>query len=161
MISKVMEKMITFSDGNIHDIDHLIRVWAYAKTMGELERLDPGTQKILEVAALTHDIACPLCREKYGNTNGRRQEEEGEPMVRKFLKDSDLSAEEIDRVAFLVGHHHTFTEIDGVDWQILVEADYLANAMENNYNEQNIRNFLDKVAKTDSGRRLISEVFCI
>ena len=104
---------------------------------------------------------CPLCREKYGNTNGRRQEEEGEPMVRKFLKDSDLSAEEIDRVAFLVGHHHTFTEIDGVDWQILVEADYLANAMENNYNEQNIRNFLDKVAKTDSGRRLISEVFCM
>ena len=82
-------------------------------------------------------------------------------MVRKFLKDSDLSAEEIDRVAFLVGHHHTFTEIDGVDWQILVEADYLANAMENNYNEQNIRNFLDKVAKTDSGRRLISEVFCM
>jgi len=138
-----------------------VQVRILCENYGGTRAFRPRTQKILEVAAITHDIACPLCREKYGNTNGRRQEEEGEPMVRKFLKDSDLSAEEIDRVAFLVGHHHTFTEIDGVDWQILVEADYLANAMENNYNEQNIRNFLDKVAKTDSGRRLISEVFCM
>jgi hypothetical protein len=28
-------------------------------------------------------------------------------------------------IAFLVGHHHTFTGIDNVDWQILVEADYV------------------------------------
>jgi len=161
MISTIMEKMIVFSDGNIHDVDHFIRVWTYAKTIGELERLNPGTQRILEVAAITHDIACPFCREKYGNTNGKKQEEEGVPMVREFLKDSELTAEEIDRVAFLIGHHHTFTGIDGIDWQILLEADYLANATENNYNEQNIRNFLDKVAKTDSGRRLISEVFSL
>jgi len=153
--------MIVFSDGNIHDVDHFIRVWTYAKTIGELERLNPGTQRILEVAAITHDIACPFCREKHGNTNGKKQEEEGVPMVREFLKDSELTAEEIDRVAFLIGHHHTFTGIDGIDWQILLEADYLANATENNYNEQNIRNFLDKVAKTDSGRRLISEVFSL
>ena len=38
-VSKIMEKMITFSDGNIHDIDHLIRVWTYAKTIGELPAL--------------------------------------------------------------------------------------------------------------------------
>ena len=40
-ISQFMEKMIAFSNGNIHDIDHLIRVWTYAKTIGELEGLDP------------------------------------------------------------------------------------------------------------------------
>ena len=39
-ISQIMEKMIAFSNGNIHDIDHLIRVWTYAKTIGELEGLD-------------------------------------------------------------------------------------------------------------------------
>jgi hypothetical protein len=36
----------------------------------------------------------------------------------------------VDRVAFLVGHHHTFTGVDGIDWQILLEADYLVNASE-------------------------------
>ena len=75
-ISQIMEKMIAFSDGNIHDIDHLIRVWTYAKTIGELESLDQQMQYILEIAAITHDIACPLCRDKYGNTNGKHQETE-------------------------------------------------------------------------------------
>ena len=70
-ISQIMEKMIAFSEGNIHDIDHFVRVWNYAKTISELEEIDSETQYILEVAAITHDIACPLCREKYGNTNGK------------------------------------------------------------------------------------------
>lgn len=57
-ISRIMESMIAFSDGNIRDINHLICVWGYAKTIGELEQLDRDTQFILEVAAITHDIAC-------------------------------------------------------------------------------------------------------
>ena len=69
-----MEKMIAFSKGNIHDIDHLIRVWAYARTIAQQEQLDEETQFITEVAAITHDIACPPCREKYGNTAGKYQE---------------------------------------------------------------------------------------
>ena len=35
-VSEIMERMIKFSDSNIHDIDHLIRVWTYARTIGEL-----------------------------------------------------------------------------------------------------------------------------
>jgi HD superfamily phosphohydrolase YqeK len=56
-IAQIMEKMIAFSEGNIHDITHLSCVWTYAKTIGELEGLDADTQFILEVAAITHDIA--------------------------------------------------------------------------------------------------------
>ena len=109
-IAQIMEKMIAFSEGNIHDIDHLIRVWSYARTIGELEGLDRETQYILEVAAITHDIACPLCREKYGNTNGKYQEAEGAPMVEAFLSGTGMNAAQIERVKFLVGHHHTFSD---------------------------------------------------
>ena len=130
--------MIAFSEGNIHDIDHFIRVWTYAKIIGELEGLDDETLFILEIAAITHDIACPLCREKYGNTNGKYQEKEGIPLVKKFLAGTGVSESQIERVAFLVGHHHTFAGIDSVDWQILVEADYIANATENGYSEQSV-----------------------
>ncbi len=160
-VSRLMEKMIAFSDGNIHDIDHLIRVWTYAKTIGELEGLDQETQYVLEVAAITHDIACPLCREKYGNTNGKLQEKEGEPLVREFLSDSGMTDTQISRVAFLVGHHHTFTDIDGSDYQILVEADYIANASENGYSEENIRSFMQKIMKTQSGKKILQDIFCI
>ena len=160
-VSQVMEKMIAFSDGNIHDIDHLIRVWTYAKTIGDLERLDAGSQYLLEIAAITHDIACPLCREKYGNTNGKHQEEEGALMVRAFLSDCGMCAKRIDRVSYLVGHHHTFSGIDGIDYQILIEADYIANAAENGYSQENITNFINKIMKTESGKRIARTVFCL
>ena len=158
-ISEIMEKMIACSGGNLHDIDHFVRVWAYARTIGRLEGLDPDAQFILETAAITHDIACPLCREKYGNTNGKYQEREGAPMVRAFLEGAGMTAEQVDRVAFLVGHHHSFIGIDAPDWQILAEADFIANVSENGYGREKIRNFLDRVGKTESGKKLIREIF--
>ena len=160
-VAQIMEKMIAFSEGNIHDIDHLIRVWTYARTIGELEHLDEETQYILEVAAITHDIACPLCREKYGNTNGKYQEAEGVPMIEAFLGDTGMSVSQIERVKYLVGHHHTFSGIDGTDYQILIEADYIANASENGYDAKNIENFLNRIAKTSSGKQMIKDVFCL
>lgn len=160
-ISQIMTKMLAFSNGNLHDIDHFIRVWAYAKTIGESEKLDPETQYILEAAAITHDIACPLCRKKYGNTNGKHQETEGARMVREFFRDSGMTEQQIARIAFLVGHHHTFTNVDGADYQILLEADYIANASENGYSRENIENFMNRIAKTKSGKELISQVFRI
>ena len=30
-------------------------------------------------------------------------------------------------------HHHTYTGVDGIDYQILLEADYLVNADESHY----------------------------
>ena len=160
-ISQIMEKMIAFSNGNLHDINHLMCVWTYAKTIGELEGLDRRTQETLEIAAITHDIACPLCREKYGNTNGKRQEEEGGPLVRSFLADAGLPGEQVERVAYLVGHHHTYTDIDGIDYQILIEADYIVNASESGYSPENRKSFLEKHMKTDSGKRLLRSTFCM
>ena len=157
-IAEILKKMITFSNGNIHDIDHLIKVWTYAKTIGELEGLDPETQFVLEVAAITHDIACPLCREKYGNANGKYQEIEGAPLVTEFLSDTGMTTEQISRVAYLVGHHNTLTDIKGMDYQILIEADYIVNASENGYSKENVENFVEKIVKTQSGRELTRAV---
>lgn len=69
-IARVMKQMIEYSQGNLHDIDHLLKVYACAKMIGECEGLERETQTALELAAIVHDIACPLCREKYGNTIG-------------------------------------------------------------------------------------------
>lgn len=158
-IAEIMEKMIAYSNGDRHDIDHLVRVWTFARTIAEGEGLDAQTQFILEAAAITHDIACPLCREKYGYTNGKYQEREGAPMVRRFFADSDLCAEDIERIAWLVEHHHSFTSIDGTDHQILLEADFLANAAENGYSLKKRQFFEERFLKTDSGARLLHALF--
>lgn len=157
--SEIVTKMIEYYNGNLHDINHFIKVYAYAKTIGECERIDSNTQEVLEVAAIIHDIACPLCREKYGNTNGQYQEKEGEILTKEFLKDFGYSDEFVERVVFLVGHHHTLKNITGMDYQILIEADYLVNADESNYSEANIYNVMEHVFKTETGISLLKSIY--
>ncbi len=160
-IAQLTEKMIAFSEGNIHDIEHFMKVWGYARTIGQLERLDGETLFTLELAALTHDIACPLCRVKYGSAIWSKQEEEGAPMVREFLADTHLSPALIDRVAYLVGHHHTLTGIDGADYQILIEADYMVNAAEKGLEKAEIAAFEKKHIRTESGTALIKSILSL
>lgn len=159
IISALVEKMIAFYHGDLHDINHFLKVHAYAKTIGELEGLDPLTQQTLEIAAIVHDIACPFCREKYGNTNGKLQESEGEALAREFLSGMGCSGELVERVCYLVAHHHTYTGVDGMDYQILLEADFLVNADESGMGKKAILNTLQKVFQTESGIRLLKEIY--
>ena len=83
------------------------------------------------------------------------------PIVKEFLADTGMSEAQIERVAYLVGHHHTLKDIEGIDYQILIEADYIVNAYESEYSKENIENFIEKVMKTASGKRITREVFCL
>ena len=116
-------------------------------------------QKLVEVTAVVHDIACPLCRVKYGNANGKHQEEESAALIEEFFVDSDLPKEFVDRVSYIVSHHHTITGIDGIDYQIMIEADYLVNADESNFSGNNVRNMLEKVFKTETGKFLLQSMY--
>ena len=98
MISSAIEKMIQFYNGNLHDINHFLKVWSFAHTIGCIENLDNKTQTILEISAIVHDIACPLCREKYGNTNGKYQEKEGILLAQEFLNDFNIAQNMKDRI---------------------------------------------------------------
>ena len=90
-VLETAKKMIDYSHGNLHDINHFMKVYAYAKMIADGEQLDPDTQKLVEMTALVHDIACPLCRVKYGNTNGKNQEKESAALIAEFFKDTRLN----------------------------------------------------------------------
>lgn len=159
LISTAITKMIDFYEGNIHDIDHFLKVWALAKTIGEQEGLDNTTQEILEMAAVVHDIACPLCRKKYGNTNGKHQEEESAPLVDAFFAELPAETLNVDRIRWLVEHHHTYTDVNGMDYQILLEADFLVNAGESGYMETVIENARQNIFRTATGIRLLEHMY--
>ena len=83
----------------------------------------------------------------------------GALLVRDFLADAGMTAGQVDRVAYLVAHHHTYSGVDGADYQILLEADYIANACENGYSRENVENFARTVLRTAGGRRILRAVF--
>jgi hypothetical protein len=159
MYAGIVEKMIRFYKGSLHDIDHFLKVYAHAQTLGKLEGLDEKTLSVLEKAAIVHDIACPLCREKYGNAAGHYQEIESEALLRPFLAEFSLPEDELERIIYLISHHHTYTGVDGMDWQILVEADFLVNLFESSVKYQAILNAENNLFVTECGKRMLDVMF--
>ena len=159
IVATATQKMIEFYKGSIHDIDHFLKVWAMAKTIGELEGLDRRTQEVLELAAVVHDISCPLCRKKYGNTGGRNQELESPPPVKAFFEGLPVERGDVERILWLVAHHHTYTNIDGLDHQILLEADFLVDAGESGHARSAIENFRQRVFRTAAGTELLDSMY--
>lgn len=159
IVAAAIEKMIAFYNGNLHDINHFLKVWAMAKTIGEQEKLDSHTQEILELTAVVHDISCPLCREKYGNTGGKNQELECPPLVTAFFAELPVDPSDVARISWLVAHHHTYTNVDGIDHRILLEADFLVNAGESDYSQAAIQSARQRVFQTSSGIRLLDSIY--
>ena len=147
--------MIDYLKGNLHEVEHLLKVYGYAKAIGEMEGLDARTQEILEIAAVVHDIGIPRAIEKYGSDAGPYQEELGPAEARKLLSDIGCDAELIERVCTLVGRHHTYTDVDGLDCRILLEADYLVNASFNHHSQKAILAARESFFRTEAGIRFL------
>lgn len=156
-IAELMEAMFAFDHGDTRRIQHFLKVWGFARTIGIREGLEDHTQFILESAAIVHDIGIHACEEKYGSCPGNLQEVEGPPLARELLAQLGYSEEDRERIAWLVSRHHTYTNVEGMDYQILLEADFLVNSYENESSPDTVRNFCRRVFCTESGKRLLQE----
>lgn len=159
MINKLHFAMIRLYSGDMQRIQHFCKVHSYAKLIAEMEHVDADTLFILEAAALTHDIGIHYCEEKYGDCNGKLQEKEGPAIAKKLLAQLHFDGQVSERVQYLIAHHHTYDAIDGVDYQILVEADFLVNLYEDGLEKQGIEHVYEKIFKTDSGKKICREMF--
>ena len=159
MINKLHLAMIELYQGDSKRIQHFCKVHSYAKLIGETENINKDALFMLEAAALTHDIGIHICEKKYGACNGKLQEKEGPLIAEKLLTDMGFRNEVIERVIYLIAHHHTYTDIDGIDYQILVEADFLVNIMEGALSKESARNICQNIFKTTCGKKICREMF--
>lgn len=159
MINKLHFAMISLYSGDVKRIQHFCKVHSYAKFIAEMEHVDEDTLFILEAAALTHDIGIHLCEEKYGNCNGKLQEKEGPAIAKKLLADLHFAEQVSERVQYLIAHHHTYEDIDGIDYQILIEADFLVNIYEDELSKEAIVHAYKKIFRTDAGKKICREMF--
>lgn len=159
MTGKVIGAMIGYYAGDILRINHFLKVYALAKSIGECEGLPEDVQLVLEIAAITHDIGIKPSEEKYGSAAGPYQEQEGPPVARRLLEELKIEQTTIERVCYLISRHHTYTEIDGLDYQILIEADFLVNLHEGGCDISTARSVREKLFRTTAGLRYLERMF--
>lgn len=158
--AKLLEAMTHYDQGATGRIQHFYKVHDLAATIGMLEGLDEETQFVLETAAIVHDIGIKLSKVKYGFSIGRYQEIEGPGEAEKMLEElGGYSKDQIERVKYLVGHHHTYDNIEGMDYQILVEADFLVNLHESGSKHGSAPEVEKRIFKTDAGIRILRCMF--
>lgn len=161
MLNKLHAKMIHLYMGDSKRIQHFCKVHSYAKLIAEMENIDKETRFIIEAAALTHDIGIHLCEEKYGNCNGKLQEQEGPALAKKLLGDLGFDEAVSERVQYLIAHHHTYSDIDGIDCRILIEADFLVNLYEDGAAKGAVKNAYDNIFRTETGKKICREMYGI
>lgn len=160
-ICELTLEMINFDAGEPELIQHFIKVHEFALLIGSMDSVPYDIIEVLEAAAVVHDIGIKVCMEKYGKCNGKLQEQEGPAYAEELLNRLGFRKELIERVSYLVAHHHTYSNIDGIDYQILVEADFLVNLFENQDGKENIQAVYNKIFRTESGRKLCRQMFMI
>lgn len=158
-VALALQEMIRRNRGDQKRIEHSVKVFGYAQLLGRLEGLNPEEQFTLELTAILHDIGIHVAEAKFGYCDGHLQEVEGPPVAREILEAIHVRTEVIERVCFIVSKHHTFSAIDGIDFQLLVEADFLVNSVEEEVSPEVAKKFVKVNFKTESGRKVIGEMF--
>ena len=76
-----------------------------------------------------------------------------------MLKDLQYDKTKIERVCYLIGHHHTYDNIEGLDYQILVEADFLVNLYEDDVNRHGIEQAYQQIFRTQTGKEIFNQMY--
>lgn len=159
MINKLALEMIEYYTGDPKRIQHFLKVHELAGIIAAAEGLDEKTRLTVEAAAYVHDVGIKIAEKLYGSCTGKQQEILGPPMAKRMLADAGFDADIIERVCYLVGHHHTYDDVDGIDLQILIEADFIVNLYEDGVSADGISGAYNSVFRTETGRLLCREMF--
>ena len=158
-ITAVQLAAMAYDAGDPARIQHLMKVWAFARFIGRREGLPPEQQETLELAALLHDLGIHQAEQIHGSSAGRYQELEGPPIARRMLTQVGCPAPVRERVCTLIGRHHTYTDVDGADCRILLEADLLVNIGEEGLSPAAVRAARERVFRTAAGKALLDTLY--
>lgn len=160
-LNKLCLKMMDYFQGDPKRIQHFIKVHEFARVICENEKIEKNKQFIVETLAYIHDIGIKQAEAKYNSSNGKLQEEEGPEEARKVLIELGYNECDIERVCYVISKHHTYQAIDDIDFQILVESDFLANFYEDNMTMEEIYHFYDTYFKTETGMHICEKTFAM
>lgn len=158
-ISALAAAAAHYDAGDPRRVQHFIKVYGYCRLLGLSEGLDAHTQNMLEAAALLHDIGIHEAERQHGSSAGPYQEQEGPAVARPLLSAAGADESEIERICWLIAHHHSCQAGVDTDFRILLEADFLVNADEDSLPRESIASARERLFRTDSGKKLLDDIF--
>lgn len=157
--SQVLLEMVRYFGNDTRRINHAFKVLGFADAILAGEAVSGQAAQVTLLAAILHDIGIKEAERKYQSSAGNYQESEGPPIAAEIMNHCRVTAEIRDRVCFLVGHHHTYNKIDDIDFQILVESDFLVNIQEGFIKPEAAPGVIRNYFRTATGKELASSMY--
>jgi hypothetical protein len=158
MKTDIIKKMIEYFGNDVKRINHSLKVLSFAQIISDSESLDESQDTII-YSAILHDIGIKEAEKKYNSPSGKYQEIEGPIIARRILKELNIDDQIINRICFIIGKHHSYQEINGLDFQIIVEADFQVNIFEDQLDEDAIDYINKHIFQTDTGKKLLKTMY--
>ena len=158
-IAKLAALAAAYDAGDPRRVHHFMKVYAFARLIGQAEGLDEQTQEILDAAALLHDIGIHAAERKFGACGGPLQEAEGPSAALPLLKQAGADEAACEQVCWLIAHHHSPGASDALPFRILLEADFLVNAYEDALPPEACRTARTRLFRTRTGTQYLDDLF--
>lgn len=158
-LNTLLCKAVEYNAGDPRRVQHLLKVWAFSRAIGQAEGLSGEMLESLEAAAILHDIGIHEAERKHGSSAGPYQEQEGPSVARPMLNAVGASPASAERVCFLIAHHHSPAASDGLDFRILLEADFLVNAYEEGLPQKACRTAGERLFRTQTGKAYLQALY--
>ncbi len=151
--------MVSYFGNDVCRINHALKVYGYASYIARAQNLTQNQLLIVDIAALLHDIGIKQAELKYNSAAGKYQELEGPAIARGLLAQFNIDNQTVDRICYIIGNHHSYQKIDDIDFQVLVEADFLVNIYEDNMTPQMIKSLRSKYFKTSTAIKMLDNIY--
>jgi HD superfamily phosphodiesterase len=158
-LQQILTRYIAYYEKDVYRINHMLKVYSFARNIAIQEGIEGDLLNIIEASSILHDIGIKESIKKYNSAAGNYQEMEGPPIARQWLQEFKLDNNFINRICYLIGHHHSYSYIDSIDFQILVEADFLVNINEYNMGKNEIAKIKEKYFKTKAGASILDSMY--
>ncbi len=158
MRKKLIEEMMAVFGEDARRISHAISVLGYAERIAAVEG---GDLAVIIAAAILHDIGIHQAEIKYNSAAGNYQEIEGPPIAREILERNDFSPQAVEHICRIIANHHSAKNIDTLEFRIIWDSDWLVNIPDDfsGAASEKIRNLVEKVFKTKTGRQIAEDMF--
>lgn len=151
----LLYSVLCFEKGYSRRIQHVLKVYALARLLGELEKLSIEEQQILQAAAILRHIVIKYCKQCCnGKASQENQQKEASYLVYEFLSEANYMPSYISQITELVLYRYDFISKKNKLLQILIEADVIIDCYEGKISIQKTASAW-KIFQTTKGKELL------
>jgi HD superfamily phosphodiesterase len=158
-VETIISEMKCYFGEDTRRINHAMSVLEYAR---EIMAEEGGSQLVIESAAALHDIGIHEAERKFNSVAGNYQEVEGPAIAEGILNKFGVGRDDVNHISKIIANHHSAKDIDTLEFRIIWDSDWLVNIPDEfDVNDvEKMKELCDNVFKTNSGRRIATEIFC-